>query len=484
MTVMDDQDEIGNTPDEPVSAAREGTEPEPIETAEIAAEPPAAEEGGSVTPAEEAHAEAEAGQAAEASSDQPTERAAQDQPAEAAPAAAGFDEPVKKSPDDNGDLVLDLDGYEGPIDVLLALARDQKVDLKKISILELADQYLAFVARARRLRLELAADYLVMAAWLAYLKSRLLLPEPPKDGEPSGAEMAAALAFQLQRLAAMQKAGQSLLALPQLDRDFFYRGEPEPVRLIQVPVYNLTLYELLKAYGTHPGRKREGILHIEPLRLFSMDDALHRIGDLIGHKLDWTILREFLPEDLQLNPLQRRAALAATFAASLELARSGRVQLRQDGTFGPIYLKPGIPRDWDKPEEPNGGSGQDGSDGGRNDNEPEDRGLDDGGPADSGLTDSDLADSDLADSGLEDREPGNSDFDAAWPADGSAGDDIATGDSAADNTATDNVATGNVAIGSTAGEDASDEEADRGADGDATDSATEQDRAFNQGNHA
>jgi segregation and condensation protein A len=268
--------------------------------------------------------------------------------------AAAFDDPVVRAPDDNGDLVLDLDGYEGPIDVLLTLARDQKVDLKKISILELADQYLAFVAKARKLRLELAADYLVMAAWLAYLKSRLLLPEPPKDGEPSGAEMAAALAFQLQRLAAMQKAGQALLALPQLNRDFFRRGEPEPVRLIQVPVYNLTLYELLKAYGTHPGRRREGILHIEPLRLFSMDDALHRIGDLIGQKLDWTILRDFLPEEMQLNPLQRRAALAATFAASLELARSGRVQLRQDGTFGPIYLKAGTLHDRDErvPDEP------------------------------------------------------------------------------------------------------------------------------------
>jgi segregation and condensation protein A len=281
-------------------------------------------------------------------------------------ADAAFDAPVIK-PDDQSDLVLDLDGYEGPIDVLLTLARDQKVDLKKISILELADQYLAFVARARRLRLELAADYLVMAAWLAYLKSRLLLPEPPKDGEPSGAEMAAALAFQLQRLAAMQKAGQALLALPQLNRDFFRRGEPESVRLIQVPVYNLTLYELLKAYGTHPGRKREGVLHIEPLRLFSMDDALHRIGDLIGHKLDWTVLRDFLPEDFLLSPLQRRAALAATFAASLELARSGRVQLRQDGTFGPIYLKAGIPRDWDAPTDTDGGFGS-GSGGGNTGN--------------------------------------------------------------------------------------------------------------------
>jgi segregation and condensation protein A len=322
MTTIDDQDETGTAPTQPAPDAGAAADlPVPVEAVPAVV----------VSDAEPAVVVAD------------VPPAAIDQTA-----AAAFDEPVIRAPDDNGDLVLDLDGYEGPIDVLLTLARDQKVDLKKISILELADQYLAFVAKARKLRLELAADYLVMAAWLAYLKSRLLLPEPPKDGEPSGAEMAAALAFQLQRLAAMQKAGQALLAMPQLNRDFFRRGEPEPVRLIQVPVFNLTLYELLKAYGTHPGRRREGVLHIEPLRLFSMDDALHRIGDLIGQKLDWTILRDFLPEEMQLNPLQRRAALAATFAASLELARSGRVQLRQDGTFGPIYLKAGTPHDRDE----------------------------------------------------------------------------------------------------------------------------------------
>jgi len=243
-----------------------------------------------------------------------------------------------------GELVLDLDGFEGPIDILLTLARDQKVDLKKISILELADQYLAFVAQARRLRLELAADYLVMAAWLAYLKSRLLLPEPPGDGEPSGAELAAALALQLRRLEAMQKAGQDLMALPQLGRDFFRRGAPEAVRVIQTPVYALTLYDLLKAYGSHPGRRREGVLQIQPLNLFSMDDALKRIGDMLGHVLDWTTLRDFLPIGLH-SPIQRRAAVAATFAASLELARSGRVQLRQEGMFKPIYLRRAVERE-------------------------------------------------------------------------------------------------------------------------------------------
>src|SRR5512142_2517733 len=148
----------------------------------------------------------------------------------ASPPADGF---AAAGPDviapGEGELIVNLEGFEGPLDLLLTLARDQKVDLRRISMVALVDQYLAHVAQAKRLRLELAADYLVMAAWLAYLKSRLLLPEPPKDGEPSGAEMAAALAFQLQRLAAMQKAGQALLALPQLNRDFFRRGEPEPV---------------------------------------------------------------------------------------------------------------------------------------------------------------------------------------------------------------------------------------------------------------
>jgi len=246
------------------------------------------------------------------------------------------DAPPRVANDD--ELVLDLDGFEGPIDALLTLARDQKVDLRKISILELADQYLAFIARARRLRLEIAADYLVMAAWLAYLKSRLLLPEPPADGEPSGAELAAALAFQLQRLEAMQEAGKKLMALPQFGRDFFARGAPEPVKIVDVPVWDVTLFDLLKAYGTHPGRRREGLLRIAPLNLFSMDDALKRIGDMLGHTLDWTVLRSFLPEGMD-TPLQRRAALAATFAATLELARDGKIELRQEGVFGQIYLR-------------------------------------------------------------------------------------------------------------------------------------------------
>ena len=249
-----------------------------------------------------------------------------------------FEEDLREPVSPEDALLLDLDGYEGPIDVLLSLARDQKVDLRKISILDLADQYLAFIARARQLRLEIAADYLVMAAWLAYLKSRLLLPEPETEGEPTGAELAAALAFQLQRLQAMQEAGAKLMARPQLGRDFLARGEPERFKVVARPVYAVALYDLLKAYGTHSGRRQEGALHILPTDLYSMDDALKRLGSMIGKAMDWTTLASFLPPGLG-GGLVRRSAMAATFAASLEMARAGRLKLRQDRVFGPIYLR-------------------------------------------------------------------------------------------------------------------------------------------------
>jgi len=249
-----------------------------------------------------------------------------------------FEEDIREPVGSQDALVLDLDGYEGPIDVLLSLAREQKVDLRKISILALADQYLAFIAEARQLRLEIAADYLVMAAWLAYLKSRLLLPEPETEGEPTGAELAAALAFQLQRLQAMREAGARLMALPQLGRDFLARGEPERFKVVARPVYSTTLYDLLKAYGTHSSRHRGGALHILPTDLYSMDDALKRLGGMIGKTADWVTLASFLPVGLA-SGLIRRSAVAATFAASLELARSGKVRLRQERTYGPLYLK-------------------------------------------------------------------------------------------------------------------------------------------------
>jgi segregation and condensation protein A len=249
-------------------------------------------------------------------------------------------EGAAKSGTSDSQFVLDLDGYEGPIDVLLTLAREQRVDLTKISILDLADQYLAFVARARRLRLELAADYLVMAAWLAYLKSRLLLPEPEgAEGEPTGVQMAAALAFQLQRLEAMRDIAGRLMARPQLGRDFFPRGSPDAIRIVQTPVYSAKLYDLLRAYGSIASRRQNGTLHILPTDIISMDDALHRLTDMLGQSLDWRSLASFLPPDW-IEGLRGRSAVAATFAATLEMVRSGRAEMRQDGTFGMIYLRP------------------------------------------------------------------------------------------------------------------------------------------------
>src|ERR1700719_4037481 len=231
-------------------------------------------------------------------------------------------------PADEPALVLDLDGYEGPIDLLLALAREQKVDLAKLSILALADQYLAFIAVQRRLRLEIAADYLVMAAWLAYLKSRLLLPGPPaEDDGPSGAELAAALRHRLQLLAAMQRAGGALMARPQLGRELFLRGAPEGLPTIDRPVYELSLYELLTAYAEGHRRRHGQVLTIAPPVFHSLEDALHRLAQLVGQIPEWR------------DGVSRRSALASTLAASLELARAGRIELRQDRAFGPIYLR-------------------------------------------------------------------------------------------------------------------------------------------------
>ncbi len=237
-----------------------------------------------------------------------------------------------------GVLHLDLEGYEGPIDLLLDLARDQKVDLTRISILALADQYLAFVQQARKLRLELAADYLVMAAWLAYLKSRLLLPDMEDKEEPSGAEMAAALRFQLQRLEAMRNAGERLMARPRLGHEFFARGEEQPLVVVTKPTYQASLYDLLRAYARNAVRVEAASLTIESLNYYAVEDALLRLRGLLGDLPNWRSILACLPAELQ-DEEMRRSALASTFAASLELARQGEIQIRQDGTFGPIYLR-------------------------------------------------------------------------------------------------------------------------------------------------
>jgi segregation and condensation protein A len=243
-----------------------------------------------------------------------------------------------------GTFVVDIDGYEGPLDVLLALAREQKVDLKEISIVQLAEQYLGFVAEARRTNLELAAEYLVMAAWLAYLKSRLLLPEAAGAEEPSGEAMAAALTFQLQRLEAMRDVGARLMARDRLGHDFFARGRPESLSGNRITVLRVDLFELLKAYSGHL-RRREEVqpLQIQISELSSVEEALERLCRGLGSFPGWENLWRYLPpgtfEGLNQGRLAARSALAATFAASLELVRRGGIKLRQGKPYGPIYLK-------------------------------------------------------------------------------------------------------------------------------------------------
>ena len=236
-------------------------------------------------------------------------------------------------------LVVDLGGYEGPLDLLLTLSRAQKVDLRKVSILRLAEQYLAFVEAAKRLRIELAADYLVMAAWLAYLKSRLLLPPDPAEEGPSAEDLAAHLAFQLERLEAMRAAAARLMARDRLGRDVFARGAPETVaREVRVE-HRADLIDLLRAYARIKTRDAFQPLHLERGPVFTLEAALERMRGLIPGAIDWTELAAFLPGDWAGDPERRRSATAASFAAALELARTGRAELRQAETFGPIYLR-------------------------------------------------------------------------------------------------------------------------------------------------
>ena len=243
-------------------------------------------------------------------------------------------------------LVVDLDGYEGPLDVLLVLARQQRVDVTRISILQLAEQYLVFIEQVRGVRLEIAADYLVMAAWLAYLKSRLLLPDIESEDEPSGEEMAARLAFQLRRLEAMREAAGQLMTRDRLGRDVFARGAPEGVRLIRNTVYEVSFYELLKAYADHSVRGQVGHLTIAPAAAFTVEEALDRLVGILGRSPDWETLERFLPPAL-VDEASRRSALASTLAAGLELTRSGAATIRQGTPFGPIHLRRTAPDDAD-----------------------------------------------------------------------------------------------------------------------------------------
>ncbi len=244
-------------------------------------------------------------------------------------------------------LLLNIDGYEGPIDVLLAMARDQKVDLAKISILQLARQYLAFIEQAQKLQLSLAAEYLVMAAWLAYLKSRLLLPRENDEDEPSGEEMAEALQFQLRRLEVMQKAAEDLFALPQLGQDVFSRGMAEGLRTKTDTTYDATLLDLLKAYGDIKRRSESQNYELPTFTLMSMDTALDRMTKMLG-KLPrkgpwsvWTTLSSFMPEKIK-DKLYARSSMASMFTVGLEMAKQGKVEIKQDGAFRPIYLRAAI----------------------------------------------------------------------------------------------------------------------------------------------
>lgn len=241
-----------------------------------------------------------------------------------------------------GALIVDLDGFEGPLDVLLNLARDQKVDLRRISILALAEQYLAFINEARRLHLEIAADYLVMAAWLAYLKSRLLVPEPEvNEEEPSGLELAARLAFRLRQLEAMRQAAQQLFARDRVGQTLFRRGKPEGVRVIRKSIYDCTMLELLRAYGQFKSSKggTEALpMRMARRRIISIEEALERLHRIVGDVPEWTVLQSFLPTDLN-DEFATRSAMASHFTASLEMAKQGKVELRQLQPFGPLFLR-------------------------------------------------------------------------------------------------------------------------------------------------
>ena len=239
-------------------------------------------------------------------------------------------------------LVVALDGFDGPIDLLLSLARDQKVDLGKLAILPLAEQYLAYIAEAHRLRLEIAADYLVMAAWLAFLKSRLLLPEPERvTDEPNPADMAEALKFQLLRLEAMQKASKQLQERPQLGTDIFLRGIPEPVEIEEIPVWFLPIQDLLTAIAAPSRRRKPETYNIVRTRLYSLEESVSRLRLLLGSAMpSWGAMQQFLPDVIAAEEvLEVRSAFASTFAATLELVKNGELELRQDGTFAPIYLR-------------------------------------------------------------------------------------------------------------------------------------------------
>jgi len=237
-------------------------------------------------------------------------------------------------------LVVDVEGYEGPLDLLLTLARQQKVDLAKISILALADQYLTFIEAARKIRLELAADYLVMAAWLAYLKSRLLLPEPPTPDGPSAEEMATALANRLRRLEAIREAANRLMNRPQFQRDIFPRGNPESIAEIRHPRFTATLFDLLTAYAAQRQQRVLATVHLTKRTVWSLSEARASLERLVGmaESEDWSCLDDYLLNYV-VDPSQKATVFASSFAAALELVREGAMELNQKEAFAPLYFR-------------------------------------------------------------------------------------------------------------------------------------------------
>ena len=249
-----------------------------------------------------------------------------------------FETELAERSGDEPSLMVDVEGFEGPLDLLLTLARQQKVDLAKISILALADQYLAFIYEARKMRLELAADYLVMAAWLAYLKSRLLLPEQHPAEGLSAEEMANALALRLRRLEAIRKFAEQLMSRPQLGRDVFERGQPEPIAEIKHPQWSATLYDLLSVYASRRQIQSRSVVRVAKRTVWSLAEAREALERLIGQSMDWSPLDQYLVAYLT-DPAMRATVLASSFAAALEMIREGRLEAHQQGAFSPLYLR-------------------------------------------------------------------------------------------------------------------------------------------------
>jgi segregation and condensation protein A len=249
-----------------------------------------------------------------------------------------FDSDLPERASNEPSLMVDVEGFEGPLDLLLTLARQQKVDLAKISILALADQYLAFIEQARKMRLELAADYLVMAAWLAYLKSRLLLPEQHPSEGLSAEEMANALALRLRRLEAIRQFAERLVSRPQLGRDIFQRGDPEPIAEIKHPQWSATLYDLLSAYAARRQIQSRSVVRVPRRTVWSLADAREALERLIGRSMDWSPLDQYLIAYMT-DPSMAATVLASSFAAALEMIREGQLEAHQQGAFSPLYLR-------------------------------------------------------------------------------------------------------------------------------------------------